>query len=1079
MPWAGTCILLIAPIDYRKGASSGLRLFAKTGQGPVVGKVSELNALRADGSEFPVEVGVSAFQVDEKWFAVGTVRDITEKKQAEEKLRESENRLDMALTSSNTGLWDWYPIEDKDYKNDQWFRQLGFTREDFPEDADHLLELMHPDDAVELKKALEKYKTSETEDYRQEFRLKAKDGSWKWIFSVGKITERDESGRPKRITGVHLDMTDRKKAEKELKENLADLEIFNRLAVGRELNMIEMKAEINEMLERLGQQKKYEIVEESERRQAVEELRHYQTKLEELVDNCNRNFNQAVQEGDDAEQSLQSQLQELAGARKAMLNIMVDLEEAKKEAESATRAKSDFLANMSHEIRTPMNAIIGISHLALKTELNPKQHDYLKKISFSAHSLLGIINDILDFSKIEAGKLDMEKVDFDLNESLDNVANMITVKAKEKGGLEVLFQIDPEVPRFLVGDPLRLNQVLVNLGNNAVKFTEHGEIVVKAETIEHFNDSVTIQFTVQDSGIGMTGEQQGRLFQAFSQADTSTTRKYGGSGLGLTICKRLVEMMNGDIWVESKPGVGSEFAFTAVFGVGEERKIEKLTLSEDLKSLRVLVIDDNNTARKILVEMLESFPFEVDQAPSGLAGLSMIEKASPEQAYDLILMDWQMPGLDGIETSRRIRDTKDLPNQPKIVLVTAYAQDEAMAAVQGVQLDGLLIKPISHSELFNATMAAFGKAEADKLISPKRDHEAELARTIQGAKILLVEDNEINQEVAREILEGAGLIVTIAEDGQKGVEAVKAESFDLVLMDIQMPVMDGYQATMEIRKNPEFKKLPIIAMTASAMTRDKEKAAEAGMNDHVSKPIDIRELFTTLVRYIEPKEEWETKSRPRAGEPDSKTLEEDVPALDEIDVRIGLKRVGGNKKLYRKLLKKFHDEYRNAVPEIIKLIERDDREAAQRLAHTVKGVAGNIGAENVQIASGDMEAAIKKWQSDTFTDLSEIMTEAIRRAADELAASGIGEDEPVTAPAFSEAASTAELTEMLDELAPLVQKRNPKLCRPYIERIKEYIWPEDVKADVSELARLIGKYKFKDAGLLLLSIRDRLNDGRV
>ena len=471
------------------------------------------------------------------------------------------------------------------------------------------------------------------------------------------------------------------------------------------------------------------------------------------------------------------------------------------EANSASKAKSEFLANMSHEIRTPLNGILGMAELALESASDSNQKELFETLCNEATSLLGIINDILDFSKIEAGKLDMESVEFNLDDVLVNLANLVTVKAQEKENLEVLFATARDVPRFLVGDPLRLGQVLINLANNAVKFTESGEIVVTTELLEQNEAGLTIQCSVRDTGIGLTEEQIGKLFQSFAQADTSTTRKFGGTGLGLTISKRLVEMMGGDIWVESEPGQGTTFSFTAKFGLGEETVKKRLVPSSDLRGMKVLVVDDSATSRNILQDMLESFTFDVTLAASAEEGLEEIQRADLDQPYELVLMDWKMPGMDGLEASEHIKNQQNLSKIPAIILVTAYGREELMQRAEQIGLEGFLIKPIGPSVLFDTIMQAFGEAVPEtSRIAQKPEQETEAFERIRGANVLLVEDNEINQQVAREILEGAGLNVTVANDGQEGVNAVKESDYDLVLMDIQMPVMDGYTATRQIRK---------------------------------------------------------------------------------------------------------------------------------------------------------------------------------------------------------------------------------------------------------------------------------------
>jgi PAS domain S-box-containing protein len=625
------------------------------------------------------------------------------------------------------------------------------------------------------------------------------------------------------------------------------------------------------------------------------------------------------------------------------------LHAAKTIAEDAARSKSMFLANMSHEIRTPMNAIIGLSHLALATALTPKQHDYLTKIHRAGNYLLGILNDILDFSKIEAGKLNMESLHFDFEEVLDNVTTLAGHKANEKG-LELLYKIPADMPSHLVGDPLRLGQVLVNLLNNAVKFTERGEVEIGVERLRQDAGKIQLRFTVRDTGIGMKPEESARLFQAFAQADGSTTRKYGGTGLGLSIAKHLVEMMAGEIWVESQEGQGSRFIFTAWFGIAAEQPKRRRVLPDSLSGLRVLVVDDNASAREILADMLRRFTFQVDTADSGAQAVAAVLRHDAETPYRLVFMDLSMPGMDGIAATHAIKSHAELSTPPAVVMVTAFDRDEARRQAEAAAVDGFLVKPVNPSTLFDS-LATLLAAQAPVLQRP-RSPEPLRQDGLQGMRILLAEDNDINQQIAVELLESVGVAVDLAVNGREAVEKALAAqpSYDAILMDLQMPEMDGFEAARAIRADARCREIPILAMTAHALTEERERSLACGMNDHITKPIDPDALFCALKHWLPDKRLEPVAPMPAEAAP---------WAIPGIDTAAALRRMAGKPALYLKLLRQFAQEQPHTAEYIRQALAAGDRTTAERLAHSAKSVCGNIGAVAAQDAAGRLEKLLE------------------------------------------------------------------------------------------------------------------------
>ncbi len=934
------------------------------------------------------------------------------------------------------------------------------------------LDLIAPDDRQRIAAAYDDLLTGRSQRFRTETEFVRKDGDHRWA-DVQLTAIRADDGKVASLLATVLDVTDRRTMERELERQFALLQalidtipnpIFYKGADSRFIgcNTAYEQAFAVDRRDFIGKRVlDLEYLPEADRRA-------YQAEDETVISRCgrvSRDTSMVFSDGQthDALYSVTG-FPNPDGSPGGLVGLIVDitpLKEAEREArnaraaaEAAAAAKADFLANMSHEIRTPMNAIMGMTHLALQTPLSPRQKNYLEKVDAAAQGLLRIINDILDFSKLEAGMMRTESIEFSLDEVMRQLADMAILRAREKG-LELLFDVAPDVPRTLVGDPLRLGQVLLNLVGNALKFTEVGEVSVAVRLESGPEEAPMLRFEVADTGIGMTEAEVGRLFGAFSQADTSTTRRYGGTGLGLSICKRIVELMGGGIGVESVPGSGSRFRFTIRFGLAGGAASPASPPPPD--GLRVLVVDDNASARELFAQMLGAMSLDCAVVGSGPEALAELRRADDAgRPYGLLVADWQMPGMDGVETVRRLRAEAAIAATPAIVMTTAYDREELAEALGNLTVGAVLPKPVTPSALFDAIAEALhadGRAGAAVKAGAGPDAGHDLA----GLRVLLVEDNAVNQELAVELMSAVGISATVAGNGAEALALAASREFDAIVMDCHMPVMDGFEATRRLRADPRHRGLPIIAMTAGALAGDRERCLAVGMSDYLSKPVAARELYAKLAGV--------TGRRMPPGHKAAGGL--DHAGERVLDPSAALERLDGNGALYRRLLERFRQEQPAAIERLRADLEGGDDEASGRTVHTLKGLAGNIGAARLARRSRALEEALSaggdraaQWQS-----LAACFADTLVAIDGELAS--------VAAPDQPAETGKQDLGRSLADLHALLLADDASAVR-CLEPLLPLLDARLAPGEADRLARMIKAYDFGGASSMLRQLAGRL-----
>jgi PAS domain S-box-containing protein len=992
----GRNVKMLMPEPDRSAHDSHLAAYRPGAPTRAIGVGRELEGLHSSGRVFPMELTVADFAFRNQRMFVGLVRDITVRKEQEEAHRRTREVLDRTGRIAEVGGWEIDLITTELKWSEEALRVVGLPSDRRPT-LEGGINLLFPPEAQLIIKAVIEKAIAEHGGFAVDLPMTRADGRAIWVRVTGSVE--CEEGKPVRLVGATQDITVR------VAEQAGLQEANERAAIAAEYSGIGIWSwdlSTNLTTWNSWMYRHYDMTEGEHRLVDLEapsnrihpdDRRSVKQALRDCIDGI-KPFDMMfrVVWDDKSVHHMRSAGQvkrNEKGQPLRMVGTDWDVTELVKANETAWRAlqiaqdsnrtKSDFLANMSHEIRTPMNAILGITYLARRADPSPKQLDYLTKIGTAAESLLGIMNDILDFSKIEAGKLELEVISFSLDDVLRNLIDVVGQKAQDKS-VSLVTKVAANVPKQMVGDPLRLGQILINLVNNAIKFTDIGEIAVRVEADEITSNDLRLQISVTDTGIGMSPEQVGNLFQSFHQGDTSFTRKYGGTGLGLAICKQLCELMKGQITVQSELGKGSDFRFAARFGIATDMALPSPAGADDERQKYILIVDDSQNTRHSLVAMLDGSGYQAKAVSSGEEAMSALARASQSgRPIDLVLMDWRLPGINGVETSRRIKANTAFSRIPEILMISAFEREEVLAGHTDVIFDGFLSKPVSKKNLIDAIAAALGSnaALAEPVVAS--NPATTTAPELVGRRVLLVEDNEVNRFLAIELLTDLGIDVSSANNGQECLDRVHAELFDLVLMDIQMPVMDGLTATKLLRAESRFQSLPIIAMTAHAMSGDRARSLEGGMNDHLTKPINPQALMETLVRWMPakplPLALMEEEQKPAASPSD------DIPDhLPPFDIPAALARANGKPRLLRKMLLSFRDQFKSAAAELRRQIAEGKPEEASRLVHTLKGVAATLEAKELASTAANVEHALREGLMDGLEGLIKTMEGALEPA---------------------------------------------------------------------------------------------------